>query len=497
MAGTEKKFNQYTNPGALQATDIFPFARSPYGSGTSFKTSMQNVADFIDSSLLDVGTGEVAFGYASGGVIGDSAFTYDSSGKILGVNNIRALAATIAGLNGSGTYENGSLSADLVLNNNPPYGSYTKLLLAFTSSGHKIVLADLTEPYSLRADEGACIFVSNESPTYSFQIQTFTGDIIYTLQPLETVILWVTDNTVGAYFVQNFPLPANLSYLGVGYHEINDGIGYVVPDPMPTVINVTDAGVGLSIKLPNMTSSTVLQANKSPNYFFIYNNYGGSSPVDVLKNDNSLLVSIGTGYGYMFTVKSNSSAAGDFIYEIVKFPAASSTKNGYLTSTDWNTFNNKQNGDVLGSGYLAQTVNTSPIQLSNPCPNFLVLDGVGPGPLLLPKMDDADSLTKGRNTFIFVKPAPTFTNPIAVYDFGGSNQQFILQPGVAYLGFVTSNGTAQGTFNWTKFNLDSIPVIRGTAAAITAITPSEETLGVATDTKQLMYYNMTAWVISA
>lgn len=309
---------------------------------------------------FNVGGSRIPFGVSGGGITGDSSFTYDIVNKRLAVNNIRALSANIAGLNGSGYFEFNS-SVDVTLTNNPPFGPYTKIFAVFTATGKKIILPDSTEPFAIQSSNGGSILITNQSPTISFQVETFLGDIIYNLQPLESINIWIADNPSGSYFVE----------------QLNENL------------------------------------------------------------------------------------------------------------------------NVLGAGTLNQTVNTSPIQLSNPCPNFLLLDGAGPGPLMLPKMNDTNSLTSGRNTFIFVNPAPTFTNPIAVYDFGGVNQQFILQPGVAYLGFVTSNSSDQGTFNWTKFNIDSIPVIRGTSASITSITPSEETFGVATDTKQLLYYNMTSWVISA
>lgn len=292
----------------------------------------------IDNAL-NIGGSRVPFGLSGGGLNSDSAFSYDSSSKRLAVNNIRALSANIAGLNGSGYFEINT-AADVTLTNNPPFGPYTKIYAVFTASGKKIILPDSTEPFAIQSSNGGSIAISNQSPTISFQIQTFLGDIIYTVRPLESINIWIADNPSGTYFVEQFN--EDFSYFGIGYHEIDDGISYNVPNPMPTVINVTDAGSGLAITLPNMTQSTALKANKSPNYFFIFNNYGGSSPVDVLKNDSSPLVQIRPGYGYMFTVTSNSTVAGEFIYELINMPDATSTRNGYLTSTDWNTFNNKQ-----------------------------------------------------------------------------------------------------------------------------------------------------------
>lgn len=288
---------------------------------------------------FNVGVGRVPFGFIGGGITSDSVFTYDISNKRLAVNNIRALSANIAGLNGSGFFEFNS-AVDVTLTNNAPLGPYTKLYAVFTATGKKIILPDSNEPYSIQASNGGSIQITNQSPSNSFGVQTFLGDLIYTVRPLETVNIWITDNPTGSYFVEQ--INEDLSYFGVGYHEINNGVSYAVPNPMPTVINVSDAGSGLSITLPDMTASTALKANKSPNNFFIFNTYGGASVVNVLKNDNSALVSISPGYGYMFTVTSNATAAGGFLYELITMPSATGSRNGYLTSTDWTTFNSKQ-----------------------------------------------------------------------------------------------------------------------------------------------------------
>lgn len=89
MAVSEKKFNEYVNPGALLDTDIFPFARSPFGSGTSFQTSMADVATYIGSTLIAVGNGQIAVGAADGTINGFAALIYDAGNQLLIAEKIR------------------------------------------------------------------------------------------------------------------------------------------------------------------------------------------------------------------------------------------------------------------------------------------------------------------------------------------------------------------------------------------------------------------------
>jgi len=158
-------------------------------------------------------------------------------------------------------------------------------------------------------------------------------------------------------------LSADIGSFGDGYHEITNGLSLTLTNPMPTVINVTNGGSGISITLPDMTETRSVMANELPN-FFILNN--GSEVVNVLNNSSSTIVSIKSGQYYMFTVTDNSTANGSFIFELtniivsaiaplsissgntnhnagkISISQATTSTDGYLSSTDWNTFNNKQ-----------------------------------------------------------------------------------------------------------------------------------------------------------
>lgn len=322
--------------GATEAQITYRNLASTLTSGfnpTSYTALSEQVKGHLQGidNALNIGNGRVVFGLLGGGITGDSAFTYDSSSKRLSVNNLRALSANIAGLNGSGYYEVNS-AVDVVLTNNPPIGPYTKIYAVFTATGKKIILPDSTEPFAIQASNGGSILIANESPTIPFQIQTFLGDIIYTLQPLESVNIWISDNPTGSYFVQNFnSLVDSLSY-GDGYHEINDGVSYVATNPMPTFINVTDAGSGLSITLPNMLQINSLKNNELP-IFYIYNN--GNQAVNVLNYSSAAILTINPKERYVFVVKSNSTSNGDFYF--TKIPNIGVLSSNLLVSTDSNS----------------------------------------------------------------------------------------------------------------------------------------------------------------
>jgi hypothetical protein len=342
------------------------------------------------NDALNVGGSRIPFGFSGGGITSDSAFTYDTANKRLAVNNIRALSANIAGLNGSGYFEVNT-AVDVVLTNNAPFGPYTKIFAVFTATGKKIVLPDSTEPFAIQSSNGGSIEITNQSPTISFDIQTFLGDLIYTLRPLETVSIWIADNPSGSYFVEK--INEDFSYIGAGYHEINDGLTLTLTNPMYTTINVTDAGSGLSIRLPDMTETNALQKSKFPS-FCIFNN--GSQQVDVLYKSGATLTIIYPGQYFVFFVTSNSTSDGSFYFiSVPKFKTGSplnplsvlfldsTNKVSSTPDLQWDdtdkTLTLLNPGSVPGAGLLLPNPNSTPTPLNTyTSPNFFIVNASGP-----------------------------------------------------------------------------------------------------------------------
>jgi hypothetical protein len=339
---------------------------------------------------FNVGGSRIPFGGAGGGIISDSAFTYDVANKRLAVNNIRALSANIAGLNGSGFTEFNS-AVDVSLTNNSPFGPYTKIHAVFTATGKKIILPDSTEPFAIQSSNGGSIEITNQSPTISFGVQTFLGDLIYTIRPLETVNIWITDNPSGSYFVEK--INEDFSYIGSGYHEINDGVSLTLTNPMYTVINVTDAGSGLAIRLSDMTENNAPQSSKLP-AFYIFNN--GSQQVDVLYKSGANLTTIYPQQYFVFFVTSNSTSDGTFYFQSTpNFKIGSplnslsvlfldsNKKVSSTTDLQWDdtdkTLTLLNSTAVPGAGLLLPNPNSTPTPLDTyTSPNFFIVNASGP-----------------------------------------------------------------------------------------------------------------------
>lgn len=235
----------------------------------------------------------------------------------------------------------------------------------------------------------------------------------------------------------------NTSTLGTGYFEISNGLTTTLTNPMPTFINVSNAGAGININLPNMTQSNALQSSLL-DVFYIKNN-DSSQQVSVFDNSSTLVVTIYPGQIYAFAVKSNATAAGVFIavnltniasvssplslssHGVLSIPAATTSVDGYLSHTDWTTFNNKQS-TITTANVDTGSANATGMNLIGAQLSLTSATGSQPGVLT------ASTQTIGGNK--------TFTGTISASNLGNTNW-----------GDFTANAIDGGAPNSTGMNI--------------------------------------------
>ncbi len=266
---------------------------------------------------------------------------------------------------GGGFYE--VTSADnVILPNSCP----ANIQIEITVTGKSVSLPAMNVASSMSSNGVGRILLYNKG-TESFELlDNGTNVLMAVVSPGDFLVILIDDSSTanGTFTIHKILTQLNDDLLGAGYHVVNGEGTYNVPVPMKTVINVIDAGLGTNIILPNMTDIGALQANKCPN-FIVYNNHIGSSSVVVKDITLATLVIISPGEGYLFTVTSNATAAGTFIFERIVMPSATSTQSGYLSSADWITFNSKQDS-LYNGGYLSIS-SAVDYDLTNPSPTII------------------------------------------------------------------------------------------------------------------------------
>lgn len=164
--------------------------------------------------------------------------------------------------------------------------------------------------------DGNAFFAGNVQAN-TMQIESFNGGKVLQSNPNDMSTKAIEESNVTSLELSYMSgvtssIQNQFDQFGSGYFEINDGITHVLTNPMPTTINITDAGSGLAVTLPDMTESNALQANKS-GVFYVLNN--GNQPVIVRTTTLATLVNIPSGKYYKFTVTDNSTPSGSFILE--------------------------------------------------------------------------------------------------------------------------------------------------------------------------------------
>lgn len=223
--------------------------------------------------------------------------------------------------------------------------------------------------------------------------------------------------------------------LGIGYLEISNGLSTTLTNPMPNFINVSNAGAGININLPDMTQSNALQSSLL-DIFYIINN-DASQIVNVLDHSTSSIATIYPGQIYSFAVKSNATPAGVFIpVNLTKLVSVTSplslSSHGILSM-----------GLLTGNGYLAVTSGTN-YTLTNPCATYVEVNMTAPSlTFVLPIMNASNSLQANAGAQIVINNVGT--HPFVIADQGFS-YFYELNPGQNVTLKVTSNSSASGAF---------------------------------------------------
>ena len=243
---------------------------------------------------------------------------------------------------------------------------------------------------------------------------------------------------------------------------------YPTSGPIVTVCAVTNSGSGGSGSVQvrvsvtqRITASTGISVSQN----------GTGTTVTNTAPDQTVAISSGTGISVSgtypnFTVTNTAPSSGGTVTSVsgtapiastggttptISISQASSTTNGYLSSTDWNTFNNKQ---PAGS-YLTTVTASSPLSGS----------GTGGSPLVI---SQATTSTSGYlsstdwNTFNNKQPAGTYVTSVGatspITSSGGTTPTIAIPQ---------ASGTASGylsSTDWTTFNNKGSGTVTSVAA---------------------------------
>lgn len=406
-------YDSYDPSGTLLDADIFLISRAPHSGATTFKTQMTGVLNYISSKSAN---NTVYQSYESG-------IDAVTSGSILVPYKTAAYAMS-------------QITA----------ATATNLYTLVTLGGYSNETAQIvTKPYVNWLGQTQGTIINNSLPVildvaswnanpngYMYRsFLTFNGDIHDDFSTLTNVTPaggFIQNNTiyvVGNYIVNgninNFPFMYNYqSYFDVVTIDNSDLLSdnnYYFSLTLGSSSSVNSASSGLT------SDEIITFIQRAPSSGAIVNTstITGALPISSLTSD-----------GINSTVSYDSSS----VYGITP----TSTNGGKLVLLD-NL--NSIDTSITGAGYSEITLNDVNQTLTNPCPNYLVVDGDGNANLFLPPMNLSNSLNSKKN-HLMVVIGNTFTNWDLATNTGA--QTLTVKPNDRYLVFITSNGSADGSF---------------------------------------------------
>jgi hypothetical protein len=359
-----KKINQLVAKTTIQSTDLFPLGDA--STGQLFKKTIAELQAAIGGAVISVN-----------GLVGTVVLDTDDIQELGGATNryftdARARAAislTVSGNSGASTYSNSTGVLNVPTYTLAGLGGITATFLsgasgiAYNSSTGVITYTGTVfTDASIRAlvSAGAGLSYNSSTGVFSYSGTVYTDASIRALISLTTSGTSgasTYNNTTGVLNVPTYTL-AGLGGIGAGFLSGGAGITYNSSTGViaSTITQYTDALARASI-----SAGTGISYNSGTGVI-TYNGtvYTDSSIRNLLSGGTAITYNSSTGaISYSGTVYNDSSVrallsgTAPITYNsttgAIGITQASTSANGFLSSTDWNTFNGKQNALTLGN----------------------------------------------------------------------------------------------------------------------------------------------------
>jgi hypothetical protein len=344
-----KKINQLVLKTTIQPTDLFPLGDAT--TGQLFKKTVAELQAAIGGAVISVN-----------GLVGTVVLDTDDIAELATPTNryfteARARAAislTTTGNSGASTYSNSTGVLNVPTYTLAGLGGITASFLSggtgITYNSSTGVIAYSGTVYtdaSIRAlfSAGTGITYNSSTGAISYSGTVYTDSSIrglFSLTTTGTSGASTYNNTTGVINVPNYTL-AGLGGIAASFLSATAPISYN-----------SSTGV-ISISQANGTTNGFLSSTD-------WNTFNGKQSALTLGNVSEVVSNV-----LMFPDGGTNKTIGNLTIQVVQ---AGSTTNGFLSTTDWNTFNNKQNAltnPVTGTGttnYIAKWTSSSAIGIS-------------------------------------------------------------------------------------------------------------------------------------
>jgi len=321
-----KKINQLVAKTTIQSTDLFPLGDA--STGQLFKKTIAELQAAIGGAVISVNglVGTVVLDTDDIQELATPTNRYFTDARARG-----AISLTVTGNSGASTYSNSTGVLNVPTYTLAGLGGITATFLsgasgiAYNSSTGVITYTGTVfTDASIRAlvSAGAGLSYNSSTGVFSYSGTVYTDASIRALISLTTTGnsgVSSYNNTTGVLNVPNYTLA------GLGGISLSSLSGTA-----PITYNSTTGAIGIT------------QANTSTNGFLSstdWNTFNGKQSALTLGNVSEVVSNV-----LMFPDGGTNKTIGNLTIQVVQ---AGSTTNGFLSTTDWNTFNNKQNAITL------------------------------------------------------------------------------------------------------------------------------------------------------
>ena len=359
-----KKINQLVAKTTIQSTDLFPLGDAT--TGQLFKKTIAELQAAIGGAVISVN-----------GLVGTVVLDTDDIQELAGATNkyftdARARAAislTTSGNSGASTYSNSTGVLNVPTYTLAGLGGITASFLSGASGiAYNSSTGVITYTGTVYTDASIrALFSAGSGITYNSSTGAISySGTVYTDASIRALISLTTSgssgastysNTTGVLNVPTYTL-AGLGGIGAGFLSGGAGITYNSSTGViaSTITQYTDALARASI-----SAGTGISYNSGTGVI-TYNGtvYTDSSIRSLISGGTGITYNSSTGaISYSGTVYTDSSVRGllsgtaPITYNsstgAIGITQSSTSANGFLSSTDWNTFNGKQNALTLGN----------------------------------------------------------------------------------------------------------------------------------------------------
>jgi hypothetical protein len=466
-----KKINQLVAKTTIQSTDLFPLGDA--STGQLFKKTIAELQAAIGGAVISVNglVGTVVLDTDDIQELATPTNKYFTDARARG-----AISLTVTGNSGASTYNSSTGVLNVPTYTLAGLGGITASFLsgasgiAYNSSTGVITYTGTVyTDASIRALFSAGTGISYNSSTGAI---SYSGTV-YTDASIRALISLTTtgnsgvssyNNTTGVLNVPNYTL-AGLGGIGASFLSAGTGISYSSSTGVISYSGTvyTDSSVrGLFSATAPITynSSTgaigITQASTSANGFLSstdWNTFNGKQNALTLGNVTEVASNV-----LLFPDGGTNKTIGNLSIQVVQ---AGASTNGYLSSTDWTTFNNKQ-----GAITFTTTGTTGASTFSSGALNIPQYQGQ----ITLTTTGTSGAATFSSNTLNIPQYQAVLTNPVT----GTGTTNYVTKwTSSSAIGNsqIFDNGTAVGIgTNSTGFNTAGLPLIVGSGTGNTGMT---------------------------